>query len=488
MNVSEIKKLKVAKVMTQQSLLFFTRYFFKKRFHRKFVINEHHKIICDALEKVIKGELTRLIINIAPRYGKTEVAVKNMVAHCLGLNPSAKFIHLSYSDDLALDNSEEIKDIITSDYYQELYPEVQLKKDSKSKKKWYTTAGGGVYATSASGQVTGFGAGKVDEELEGEDISEFISWIEKKEDFGGAIIIDDPIKPDDADSETQRNKVNNKFDSTIRNRVNSRNTPIIVIMQRLHETDLAGYLIEQEPDDWHVISLPCIYKEENEEKSLWEFKHTLDELYKLKKINPVVFERQYMQNPMPFEGILFPYQSMKRFSMKNFNAYNAEGKIGFIDTADKGKDSYSMPVAYIFNTTDKIEVYITKVIFTTDTLKVTQPRTIELINSENLDYTYVETNKEGTVYYNNLKEGCPNNIIIGILAKSKKETRILMQSGYISEFYFLEDDEQDDEYRAFFRQLTHYMKEVENQPDDAPDSLAGLSKAIRVKFGHLINI
>jgi hypothetical protein len=479
---SEIKILKVAKVKTQKSLLFYTRYFFKKRFNRKFIVNTHHEIICNALEKVISGELKRLIINIAPRYGKTEVAVKNMISHCLALNASAKFIHLSYSDDLALDNSEEIKDIILSDSYQELFPNVQLKKDSKSKKKWYTTAGGGVYATSASGQVTGFGAGKVDEEEEN-DMEEFLTSIEQKEEFGGAIIIDDPIKPDDADSETQRNKVNNKFDSTIRNRVNSpKNTPIIIIMQRLHEDDLAGYVTKQEPDDWHVISLPCI----KDDEALWEFKHSVEDLNKLKKINPVVFERQYMQNPMPLEGVLFPYNKLQRFSLKKFNNQNVEGKIAFIDAADKGKDFYSMPVAYICNTGYKLEVYIVRALFTQDNLTITQPRTIEIIQSENLDYTYLETNKEGSIYYSNLREACPNNIIIGIIAKGKKETRILMQSGYIMDFYFLEDDEQDDEYRKFFYQLTHYMKEVENQPDDAPDSLAGLSKAIRIKFGHLI--
>ena len=137
---------------TQKSLLFFTRYFFVQRFKRKFVIGDHHQLICEALEKVLKGEITRLIINIAPRYGKTEVAVKNFIAHGLALNPSAKFIHLSYSDDLALDNSEDVRDIIKSTEYQELFPEVQVKPNTDSKKKWYTTKDGGVYATSAAGQ------------------------------------------------------------------------------------------------------------------------------------------------------------------------------------------------------------------------------------------------------------------------------------------------------------------------------------------------
>src|ERR1700736_6764073 len=143
MDIERLKILKVAKYKTLESSLFFTRYFFNKRFNRKFVIGEHHRLICEALDKVFRGELTRLIINIAPRYGKSEVAVKNFIANGLAFNPAAKFIHLSYSDDLALDNSEEVRDIISHDFYQELFPGVRVKKNSDAKKKWYTTAGGG---------------------------------------------------------------------------------------------------------------------------------------------------------------------------------------------------------------------------------------------------------------------------------------------------------------------------------------------------------
>lgn len=303
MVVDDIKEAKVASVKCKKSLLFHTRYFFKKRQGRKFVLNDHHYIIEETLNRVVRGELTRVIFNIAPRYTKTELIVKNFISWCLANNPRAKFIHLSYSDDLALDNSEEVKDIVTSDEYQLLFPGVQLKKDSKSKKKWYTTKGGGVYATSSSGQVTGFGAGLVDND--DDEISSAIDYISDCEGFGGAIIIDDPMKPDDAYTIT-RDKVNNKFDTTIRNRVNSRKTPIIIVMQRLHMDDLCGYLINNEGRDdaggvWHVVSLPVIKQDGT---ALWPFKHNIDELNQLKKINPHVFETQYMQNPQPKSGLI----------------------------------------------------------------------------------------------------------------------------------------------------------------------------------------
>jgi hypothetical protein len=315
MTGEEIKRLKILKYKTQESLLFFTRYFYKVRYNRKFIISEHHKTICDALERVLSGKTTRLIINISPRYGKTELAVKNFIAHGLALNPSAKFIHLTYAAKLALDNSEESKDIVLNPEYQKLFP-IEIKRDSNSKEKWYTSAGGGVYAASASGQVTGFGAGKVDEEEDDliiqsqedealmSEIAELESHIEEnskhtievKNGFAGAIIIDDPIKPEDGMSDVKRGRVNERFETTIRNRVNSRKTPIIVVQQRVHEKDLSGYLMDIEPGEWEVVKLAAL-KEDN--SPLWELKHTTEELLKLKRINPYVFESQYQQDPKP---------------------------------------------------------------------------------------------------------------------------------------------------------------------------------------------
>lgn len=347
MNVDEIKTLKVARVKCQQSLMFFTRYYFKKRQKRKFIIGEHHKIIVDTLEKVAKGELTRVIFNIAPRYGKTELAVKNFISWCLSNNQRAKFIHLSYSDDLALDNSEEIKDLITSDEFSTMFPEIELKKDSKSKKKWYTSQGGGVYATSASGQVTGFGAGRVDEE-EDKELGGIIDYMNSFDGFGGAIVVDDPIKPDDVYT-VLREKVNNKFDTTIRNRVNSRKTPIIVIMQRLHPMDLCGYLKKIEPNTWTIISLPVI-KQDGE--SLWPFKHTLDELKELKRINDHVFETQYMQNPQPRSGVI----------LKNWRSGKFNDELPFCYGLDFGTKDPDAMVKVAVDNHNRI-IYVKQVIY-----------------------------------------------------------------------------------------------------------------------------
>lgn len=302
-------KREVIRTACMADTLFATRYFFYQQYGHPFNVGDHHKRIAEKLDRVFSGKCRRLIINMPPRYSKTEMAVKTFIAKGLAINPAAKFIHLSYSGTLALDNSKEVKEIVASEWYANLFPHVKIRKDAKAKQKWSTTAGGGVYATSSAGQVTGFGAGIV-ETKEGQNYHEDEEFAEEEtigdeefaegEDgvFGGAIIIDDPLKPDDAASAVTRDKVNNRFENTIRSRTNSRKTPIIVIMQRLHQQDLAGYLMDLEPDEWEVLSLKAINIDENgNEYALYPFKQSLDELHKLRKANPFVFDAQYQQDP-----------------------------------------------------------------------------------------------------------------------------------------------------------------------------------------------
>lgn len=273
---------KVLKLMCEDDLLFFTRYIYQENHNRPFVINPHFKKIANTLTKVVNGNIKRLIINIPPRYGKTELAVKCFISWALAKNPYSKFIHLSYSDDLALDNSSQTKEYIESDAFQSLWS-MTLKKDAQGKKKWFNENGGGVYATASGGAITGFGAGVTD-----------------STDFSGAIIIDDPLKPDDAFSETKRKAVNERYNNTIRSRVNDRNTPIIVIMQRLHEDDLSGYLLDGgSGEQWEHLCLPALDENNN---PLWSDKHTFNELEQIRQANRYTFAGQYMQQPSPEEG------------------------------------------------------------------------------------------------------------------------------------------------------------------------------------------
>lgn len=297
--------------------MFATRLFFALQYGKKFNVGEHNKEIAKAFDDVFAGKTQFLMVNLPPRYGKTEM-LKSFVTKGLAINPASKFIMSSYSENLALENSESIRDAVASDWFRNLYPDIEIKKDAKAKQKWYTTAGGGVYATSSQGQITGFGAGTVDTEESdiikflAADIADFLDSKDESDDdmpapetsdeykFGGAIIIDDPLKVIDADSPVVRQKVIDIFDGTIRSRVNDRKTPIIVVMQRLHKDDLCGYL--QRPEEqynWRVLSLPAISTNpDGTERALCPFRHTLEELQTLRRQNKFVFETQYQQNPM----------------------------------------------------------------------------------------------------------------------------------------------------------------------------------------------
>lgn len=463
-----IRDVDIERTFCLSSTLNFTRYMFKHKTGMKFVIGEHHKEICRILDRVIKGELKRVIINIAPRYGKTELVSKSFIAYGLALNPKSKFIHLSYSDDLVLDNSKEINEMVRSDYYQRLFPEVVV--DSKNTKKWYTSEGGGMYAVSAAGQVTGFGAGRVDDPEDGQkDMESFTpAW---ETNFAGAIIIDDPIKPEDALSEVVRERVNNRFETTIRNRVNSRNTPIIIIMQRLHEHDLCGYLQEIEPEEWTVLSLPCIwYDEQGKEHPLWEFKHTLEELHKIQNSNSFVFETQYLQNPKPLEGLM--YSEFRTYEAIPYAASMI--KKNYTDTADTGSD-YLCSICYVETPTGN---YITDVLYTQKPMEYTEPTTAEMLTRNETKMCYIESNNGGRTFGRNVEAQCRlmnNNktTFIPFTQSSNKRVRIFSRSNDVQNLiYFPVGWER--KWPEFASHLKSYRKQQEfNSHDDAEDTLTG---------------
>lgn len=466
-NSPKYRNIDILRTWCLLSTLNFTRYFFHVKNKRDFVIGDHHRMVCEKLDDVLSGKIKKLIINIAPRYSKTELAVKNFISMGLAINPKAKFIHLSYSDDLVRDNSSEIQNTLLEPEYQRLFSALPTSANSK---KWYTKEGGGLYAVSSAGQVTGFGAGLVDkEEKEQEETFEEFTTCLDTEGFGGAIIIDDPIKPDDALSPVMRNKVNNKFDSTLRNRVNSRNTPIVIIMQRVHEDDLCGFLERQEPEEWTVLSLPCIYSENGEEKALWPFKHTLEELKKLREVNSYVFDTQYMQDPKPLQGQMYE-QGFKEYEI--IPAGDKTRK-SYTDTADEGSD-FLCSVVY----DEMIEAnYIIDVIYTQKPMEYTEPLTAQQLTKHKVIEALIESNNGGRGFARAVEKQCramKNNTtkIKWFHQSENKFVRIFTQSAAVQNLCIMPKG-WDKLWPAFNKSLTSYMKIGTNDHDDAEDTLTG---------------
>jgi predicted phage terminase large subunit-like protein len=295
----EGERLLGGQALAKASLSWFCRHGFLKQRGYLWQRNWHHDLICTKLEAVFEGRCRRLIINMPPRYSKTEIAVVNFIAWSLGCAPDSEFIHASYGARLATGNAGRARELVRSSWYQELFPAVQLASDKRSNSDWRTTAGGVVFATGAGGTITGFGAGRM---RDADDTR-----------FGGAIIIDDPHKAAEATSDAIRRNVIDWFRNTLESRANTPETPIILIMQRLHEEDLAGWLLAGgNGETWEHLCIPVL----NEAgEPLWPRKHDLAAIERMRTAKPYEFAGQYMQRPAPIGGGIFKIDWWRFFAV-----------------------------------------------------------------------------------------------------------------------------------------------------------------------------
>lgn len=273
----------VAAEMAREDFYFFSRWMFLRRKGFPWRRAAHHALIAQALTRVFRGQCRRLIVNVPPRYSKTELAVVNWIAWCLGKVPDSEFIHTSYSATLAALNASNAQGVVEHEAYREVFPKLRIAKNAQA--HWTTTDGGTVYAAGSGGTLTGFGAGK------------------HREGFGGAIIIDDPHKADEARSDVIRKGVIEWFQNTLESRKNSPDTPIILIMQRLHQEDLAGWLLGGgNGEKWEHLCLPAL---QDDGTALWPEKHDVATLQTMQSAAPYTFSGQYQQRPSPPEGLIF---------------------------------------------------------------------------------------------------------------------------------------------------------------------------------------
>jgi predicted phage terminase large subunit-like protein len=452
------------KQLVLSSHLLFTRYFFKHRHASKLIVNIHHELICKTLDRVISGEIKRLIINIAPRYTKTEMAVIAFIARGFAINPRSKFIHSSYSEDLALENSAVIKEVLLSEEYQKFWP-YKVKKDSNAKNLWKLAGyNGALRAAPSGGTITGFGAGLMETG------------------FNGAYIIDDPLKPMDAYSDVIRKQTNEHINRTIKSRLASRETPIILVMQRLHEDDVTGFLLNGgSGEKWHHLCIPCEITDEVKKYdydaypygipipldipngALWPYKHSLEELYLLRKTDPYTSASQYDQRPSPIGGGLFKDSWWKYYKREHIPHF--EYRIITADTAQKDKEYNDYSVFICFGVRGD-ELYILDILrgkWESPELKVVfkdffDKHNFEAVGWGKLRMMYVEDKASGTDLIQNLQKTVP---IQAIQRKENKVTRAMDTVPYLAGGKVLLPEEADwcydfkDEIRKFTPTMTH---------------------------------
>ncbi len=300
----------------------------------------HHPIICDTLDRVLTGEIRRLIINIPPGYTKTLLGTIMLAARIMAINPNARILHSSASNALVHQNSQQVKDIMKAERYQRHFP-LSFRRDALS--KWELAEGGEFYAVPSMGGVTGMRAGRKPE-FDGQ--------------ITGAMLLDDMNKAQDADAKiaaptgAQLKAMNTRYSSTFQSRLfPAATTPVVLIQQRLDYMDLSGYLLSGGSNEkWHHLCLPVEIIDgwepdgswthaipidhDLEPGPLWEFAHTAEQIDLLRSPESV-FAAQYMQKPLEGGGLIFRPEHFSEYRDLPNLVYR---KI-FADTAQKANET-----------------------------------------------------------------------------------------------------------------------------------------------------
>ncbi len=286
-----------------------------------FLMNWHIDTICHEIELAIAGPDHRLIINMPPRSLKSIIVSVALPAWLLGHDPAMRIICVSYTDDLARKFARDFNRVVAAAWYRKVFPATAAKPGKISESEFVTGKNGFRLATSIGGTLTGRG--------------------------GHVIIIDDPMKANDAESETERNRTNSWFNNTASSRLDNQATGIIIVaMQRLHQNDLTGHLLSS--PGFRQLSLPAIAFEETvyalgngrlHTRKPGDFLHP-------ERNPPAIVERlraeigsrdfaaQYQQDPVPAEGALFRL-SWLRYVERQTDATGFERIVQSWDIASK---------------------------------------------------------------------------------------------------------------------------------------------------------
>ncbi|MCB2107348.1 MAG: phage terminase large subunit [Rhodobacteraceae bacterium] len=255
----------------------------------QFIPGSYIDAIAYHLSEVAAGRMTRLIINMPPRYLKSFCASVAYPAWVLGHDPTQQVICVSYSNDLSKKHANDFRSLIQSRRYRRIFPGFRINRSKNTELEVETTRRGFRLSTSVEGTFTGRG--------------------------GNIIVIDDPINAADAHSLAAIEKVNEWFKSTVYSRLNNKETgAIVLVMQRLHVDDLSAELAYT--GDWTVLNLPAIatseqtvqvghdrYFSRKAGEALHPEREPLETLRKTESVvGPAAFSAQYLQAPVPAEG------------------------------------------------------------------------------------------------------------------------------------------------------------------------------------------
>jgi len=284
--------------------------------------------------KGLDGKLDRLIVTLPPRHLKSIIFSVALPAFLLGLDPTKRIICVSYSNELAVKHANDFRAVLDSYWYQRIFPNTKVSRQKDTQTETMTASRGFRMATSLGGTITGRGA--------------------------HLIILDDPQKPEEALSEAQRNHAAQWFDTTLQSRLDSKlHGALVLVMQRLHQDDLVGRVLEK--GGWHHLKIAAI-AEQDERIQLGPRRtylrkantvidpghEPLEALQREKqRIGSLNFSAQYQQEPIPLEGNL-----IKRDWIREYDTVptytSTDTLIISVDTAMKGEQISDFSVATVW--------------------------------------------------------------------------------------------------------------------------------------------
>jgi len=253
---------------------------FVKHVYEGFIEGDHHKKVAQKFEKLAANPGSRIIVNMPPRHTKSEFASYLLPAWLIGKTPTLKIIQTTHTAELAVRFGRKVRNLMELDIYKAIFPDVELRVDSKAAGRWETEQGGEYYAAGVGGAITGRGA--------------------------DLLIIDDPHSEQDALSETAMENAYEWYTSGPRQRLQPGGS-IVVVMTRWSLKDLTGKLIKAQgadvmSDQWDMIEFPAILPSDN---ILWPEFWKKEELLKVKaSLSLAKWNAQWQQNPTAEEGAI----------------------------------------------------------------------------------------------------------------------------------------------------------------------------------------
>lgn len=413
------------------------------------------KQVAEAFQEVEEGKTKSLSVSMPPRAGKSYIT-SLFCAWTLGRNPRESVMRNCCTGNLYLKFSYDVRNILRSSKFLDVFPHVILSDDKKNLNGWNTNQAKQVsyFGAGVGGSVIGYGASKL-------------------------AVTDDLYKSlEDALSDRMNERIIQWKEATHDSRF-EKGCSRIDIGTRWSVNDVIGRQINDNIYEKSII-IPALT--EDNKSFCEEVMSTAEYLQMRDRTRPEIWVAEYQQQPVDITGRLF--SGLKYISEEEFEdlikTNELEGALAYIDVADQGADYTAMAIVGVV----KNDFFVLDYVFTRDNTDITIPLCAEKLNKWKVPYVRVETNAMGAMFSRHLQQLFKGKVL-GVNNQSNKKTRIIMQSAFVTNrFNFVQRD--TNEARLFLQNVSLYSKEGTVKHDDAPDCLSGLSIFVQSMFANLI--